>query len=530
MPVVYVGKEFFLKELRAYPSPALAFWRENFSNSLDAGADTVSVRVTGPENGIVQVIFSDNGCGMSKDVMENVFFALGRSTKDENSSGTGGFGRARIITLFAHESYAIRTQNLSVIGNGPEYTITEVSETVRGTQFVVNIDAGLWSKEHLLRMFRYFIDECDTLPAKVFLNGEEIIWKPVRGRWIRDLEYNGQKFATVSYAKTVPQQYANKAIIRVNGTAMFNRSLDIPGWVIINLVPEVSRKVLTSNRDGFAEGYQTIFTKLMNELASEKRTALRPKPERTFNLFEGSGFFSTYARTGSVAYDGARVAEPVRNPADFARIVRDAEERVLESFRTSDQSPATASDTDYRVLKTLQDASGRRAYSAAEFLPDIPVVFESSSQKMLERSKDFVPTNWKFRIVGGKPLWGDHGDIVRLYFAIKLIAEKALQQLADEGKISYVSWTVGFIFSDDLQGLCFDHPKGRIILINPVKENGTLKFRMPQKKDIIALVAEVIHEVTHIVAPYHDEDFANIQTELYAAINPWSLETEIKAL
>jgi hypothetical protein len=47
-----------------------------------------------------RVRFADDGTGMTRRTLEEVFFALGRTTKDGEDS-IGGFGRARIILCFA---------------------------------------------------------------------------------------------------------------------------------------------------------------------------------------------------------------------------------------------------------------------------------------------------------------------------------------------------------------------------------------------------------------------------------------------
>src|SRR5690606_26097931 len=85
----------------------------------------------------VSVRFRDYGTGMSRRVLEEVFFALGETTKNGTDS-IGGFGRARIITCFAQRAYRIRTRNLLVHGNAGEYRVEEVTDPVEGTEFVID--------------------------------------------------------------------------------------------------------------------------------------------------------------------------------------------------------------------------------------------------------------------------------------------------------------------------------------------------------------------------------------------------------
>ena len=60
-------------------------------------------------------MFHDDGPGMTREVLDNVYFAVGATTKS-GPTQIGGMGRARILTCFAIPSYRIRSHKYEVVG------------------------------------------------------------------------------------------------------------------------------------------------------------------------------------------------------------------------------------------------------------------------------------------------------------------------------------------------------------------------------------------------------------------------------
>lgn len=140
---LHVPKEFHVGERdRAYNNDwIMAFWREYFQNSTDAGSKNINITIgTGTPKGfhkndpsareITRVVFEDDGSGMPMDVVRHVYFSAGASTK-KGQDVIGGFGRARILQAFSQVRYSIRTQDLLVEGDGSEYKAYHVEEAVR---------------------------------------------------------------------------------------------------------------------------------------------------------------------------------------------------------------------------------------------------------------------------------------------------------------------------------------------------------------------------------------------------------------
>ncbi|TLX16985.1 ATP-binding protein [Rhizobium sp. MHM7A] len=133
---VTIHKSFFKKERDGFYSDwFLAFWRELFQNSVDAGSENIRIYLDQKEGrgsfgnyrsdppNVVRVVFADDGCGMSYDVLDDVYFAIGHTTKTADDGSVGGFGRARLMTCFSQDRYSILTQDNFVVGEGGDFDI-----------------------------------------------------------------------------------------------------------------------------------------------------------------------------------------------------------------------------------------------------------------------------------------------------------------------------------------------------------------------------------------------------------------------
>jgi hypothetical protein len=281
---------FFRNERDAYSDQGLATAREHIQNSVDAiinagraASGRIDINIEKLSDTCTRYEISDNGCGMTEEVIRNVFMQIGETTKSGNS--TGGFGRARILTHFSQFKYHIYTKNLHVVGKQDRYRVLPSAEYVDGCRMVVFVENKTrygWEIEWD-RKLRKFLSECQ-LRCSVFINGERFT------NW----NYKRRESGTLSFGR----YYINKSaeggrilrlVVRVNGTYMFEESISMEGQCILEINPEISRAVLTSNRDGITSQYLSEFRSLVSLLNFDSNSA--EKEEQEIIEVNGTGTF-----------------------------------------------------------------------------------------------------------------------------------------------------------------------------------------------------------------------------------------------
>ena len=138
---VRTPKEFYRSERDAFYSDwTIAFWREFFQNSVDAGAKNIAITISTEkargsfnldaenDDSVTRIVFDDDGRGMSAETLKDVYFAIGKSTKGTEEGSVGGFGRARLMTCFSQKRYSILTGDSFVMGDGPQYVLFPLRE------------------------------------------------------------------------------------------------------------------------------------------------------------------------------------------------------------------------------------------------------------------------------------------------------------------------------------------------------------------------------------------------------------------
>ena len=93
--------------------------KELIENSIDAGADTISVEIEG--GGINKIVVSDNGCGIEKDDLVTAFLPHATSkikdVEDLNSIETLGFRGEALASIASvcHITLTSKTENMTKI-------------------------------------------------------------------------------------------------------------------------------------------------------------------------------------------------------------------------------------------------------------------------------------------------------------------------------------------------------------------------------------------------------------------------------
>jgi hypothetical protein len=501
MPQITVPKEFFIKERRMYSNWQFAFWREFFQNSLDGGATRIDIVMNHEVDREVSIVFADNGCGMSRETLENVYFRLGATSK-EGDSFVGGFGRARILTCFSMQSYQIRTRNNLVVGDGGDYEISD-SANYDGTEVTVKIvDENYYDLNAAL--IEYL--RSSQMTCQVFVNHVRFNDWNHRRQLTRHLELNNQEFASVYVNKT--GGIKNTIFYRINGAVMFSEYIAAPCQVIVEIHNASSRQVLTANRDGMHSAYRTIVSRFTQELASETTSALQPRFKSKSAKIIGSGMFmSRCKKPQTVEPEGASIQSGASDT-----LIRTGD--VLQVSELIGAFPKNLFNTDLRVEVKASDYHGGRFVAN---LPDIYIVDDTINEKVRRVIDNYMPSNWvTLYRTNGKSI-NKGGTIYKVLMTWKLCCEFAMDSLLTAyPSLNQITWGIGWVFDDNALAIHKQIDYGHALLLNPVDSDGNLRFFLRSQKSQKEMMAIAKHEVAHVVESYHNESFAKILTTIDA--------------
>jgi len=504
MATVTVPAEFFRGELRVYGNWREAFARELLQNAVDAAPTRIDVAFT-TVDGHGRVTFSDDGCGMSRVVLEEVFFALGKTTKT-GADSIGGFGRARIIICFAQHRYQIRTGHLLVDGYGGEYTISESADYYAGTQFIIDVLDE--NTERIAYAFRSLLRTC-TLGVPVILDGVDAPRRamPARAaRVMRDGDANAWGRVYVTGGLGALQ-------VRVHGLTMFTRWLLSDDDIVLELEPARSRELLSASRDQLHDPFNQELDKFISDLTRNRRGALKA-PDRPLDLRVGGG--------GFLATDAAVLAEP--EPA-----IGTGEHGQLELSLPAPAAgtwvPVTAAnEAAYAHQEARRKADGTHRRFAE--LPshtlgfDVYLLADASDARVRKLARAWDPTGW------------DENNGLRrraLLTAWKSCVAYAMNLLVGvHPELGRVLWTVGWVFDTDVRGLHRSSGGGHILALNPVDGNDVTRYKITSRVDRQLMLSIALHEVAHVAVDGHDEKFAGVLTSLIGAVDPAAAERAMR--
>ena len=520
---IAVPKDFFKKERKnLYSNWALAFWREMFQNSLDAKATSVFIEMD-ESDGKIHLAFTDNGCGMDRETLEDVFFCLGATTKENENNSVGGFGRARILTCFAMDHYSIATGNLHVSGDGAYYEIFENTDNQRGTKFDIWIDDSTIDemKDELDNLINY-----SQMTCGVYYNGSKMKPGAYRNRFTKELS-----FGNIYLNKSKPSY--GRILVRVNGLHMFSMYTSYSKQVIVEIDPKSSRSILNANRDHFQYPYDEELQSFVRELSVDTLSALRPVRNK-------SAIFSTGKGNNRLIIPGkANLLTDNDHSMDDAESSGGKYDATMGSTYTdrsvssSHNAPRHINDWKNRILSNV-------------VVRDETCGFDTEIRNVIDH---YNPRNWYITRENGKTKFQGVNRL-KLLLAWEAACAEALKAFAiSQSENSFhalsLDWTVGWIFSTEINA-CYlrsevDRSTTHAFLLNPLSRSkseikncsradnpGSMKYSITNKQDWRALASRAAHEVTHVLYSQHDEQYARLLTEINAIMDYRAMEQNIK--
>lgn len=461
MKNIAIGPAFFQNEKRAYADWRRAIIRECLQNSSDSNNCTkIEFYVS---NDTISVF--DNGDGMSRETLENVFLILGETTKNDGDF-CGGFGIARNVVCFAQKSYTITSQDYICKGVGASYEIEDAPYN-RGCSF--EIETGEtntnWSE-----IIKEVLSLC-SLKQEVFLNGERISSAYHKGRFNRSFT-----FADVFVNKS---QKNNMIYVRSKGVWMFSVYTAAPVSVFVEIHPDHSKKVFNSNRDSLKYEFGKELDSFKDEIASETKSAFRDK-KRAFIMKMNNFSFSVKRK-----------------------ILKEISITTTGETNGNTDSYRFAGMGDYRLTASPQNLP---FWASDPTIKASIIVNEYNDAEVAAVVSKFDPVHFTGNENRYKLLKTWH---LILQFIIDIFAEKTNLEF---------NWGIGFLFTDDRAAECRIMDDVYYLLLNPITFGLKIKYSINKKPDLAELVSLAQHEVAHIASMRHDEVFANVLTDLNTAI------------
>jgi Histidine kinase-, DNA gyrase B-, and HSP90-like ATPase len=508
MPAITLSPSFFKNELRAYTNWRMAFWRELCQNSVDAKASTIWIDfedIVSTDAGTnttakdLRITFEDDGPGIDRPTLEETYFVVGETTKtgpDQNS--IGGFGRARIITCFAHKDFRIHTQKWLCQGTGTQYTIEEAPEPYEGCAITVTISPELATMEAMEYALRSYLKTCQ-LQTNVY----------IRGTRFKEWTYKNRLVGQLGFGKI----YLNKSkcsegvLVRVNGVQMFTRCTAATWQIVFEIDPDQSRRILTSNRDGLAGDAANELDRFIGKIWVNPVSAARNHHQNTTTIF-GSTVYEIYRaqkQQPAGAIDSSRspnseyTSPQTHNGNNFPE---------YNLFRT----PTTTGNPDPYNKNITPTTSNGNAHPEPNprfknlLSPTLSYVHtvDCSAPELLRAAKLFLP-NEISRI---------RSRLLHKWTDACAIAATELAQM--EG--TRFRFRTGFLFSEEDLGRCTLEGGIHALLVNPLNSEGLLSYKLSNRTDMAKLQAIAAHETLHMVESYHDERFAAKLTLLLGRI------------
>lgn len=512
---ITVDDDHYRNERNNYSSWDFAFWREFFQNSIDAYGEHIKIHHRPFKDGLILpdgkpqkgvfISFTDDGIGMNADTLRNVFFRLGATTK-KTSETIGGNGKARILTCFSNYSYGIRTQDCSVWGSGSFFEITENCPHFDGCEFWVDVDSrGKYGNVNLISSLINYLGysqmDCD-IESNIPEVDKFDNWLYKR-RHVRDLSFgavhvnrNGEK--------------RGELVVRVNGVPMFIKNHRADAQVVVELDPERNREILVSNRDSLHWKSESELDEFLQEIAIDRHAALRE-------------FFPIETTLGDS--QTATITYRKKQKSNIDADVRVSDDVYEEESEESDNEESEVSDTNVAVSSTYVSPSPNASNSLGKLgYESVGRGYRQSAKPFNEMIPSFVLYCDSDDSVQKKAMWlfnpnsgnGKYFGATKMKLALlwHIAVEAAIEAWLDEKQKDYVAWRSGFLFSTDTLAMHRCDNNIHQLLLRPVDNEGSIRYGLHNKEDLITILIFAVHEVTHMSQTYHDEDFTILSDRL----------------
>jgi hypothetical protein len=468
-----IPPEYFLKMAKHdYNSYREALPREFYQNSIDAGATKIEVTF---DEEAKTITITDDGWGMDKDVILNKLLVLGGSHKGEGA--VGAFGKAKEILFFSWLDYFIHSNEWVVKGQADSYSLDK-DEMFVGTKIVIHIQDDEWN-DYMKNQFANIASRIETR-CKIFVNGEEVETKYVKGKKIKETD-----FGTFYLQEGENDTFFH---VRINGIWMFSRYIEgnnLGGRLILEL-NKSSLECLTSNRDGMKYEFRQKLESTTNEMVVDSISFLKPEKKKIRKKLEGIGRVISRDKLKQKieTYIGAysSVSSPV---VSLISEMTGIPQEVLDSRMAE-------------INKSLYDE--QESLFWASYKPDFILTYEQGQSAEVDKFAHSKKAE-----------------------TIAMLWTETIKQVLIDNEMFSTEFTAGFCFEDSmLAGIENDDSGFPVIYLNPFeagKAVGLDSSNLLTKRSLLieSLRDRAIHELAHLTTNNHNEYFVREMARLRSA-------------
>jgi hypothetical protein len=482
---IKIGPSFFDKSKKDYAEWRWAWIRELAQNSIDCkGTTEIEFSFTLDPNGNTIAVCQNNGEPMDHNTLVNKFLSLGESGK--NFQGTvGGFGKAKELIAFCHESYKIHTGNLLVVGKGADYQLEEITEKCEGTITEVLMQGDQTAA--LTNALQKFAKHAQW-DGKLTFNGERLHTSQHKGTFRKHLPFG--------------RIYTNKSVIgivcRMHGIPMFIDQYSTQKGIIVELSSDSGER-LTSNRDMLQYTYRNQLAEFIKLLNLDERKALKTDdPEITH--YPGSK--CRLKRFGQTQRESASPSTP--QYAAEAVVSTGPQNAVSDDGQTFVRIHGTAA---LNMVPSLPLTT--TTYAAPINIPrnELGIDFYLRNETRLQVPEFYKPEKLSEYAAKLAQIWAN----------VLIVAHELVHKDAPS------SFSVGFVFSEDVEALYERRNSEVVYYLNPckiVQDSTSTRFKkrflLTEKERIISIA---VHELVHGLGfDYHDEEYCIKFTEMMGII------------
>lgn len=545
-PTIGIGADFFSTALRTYGDywPE-AWWREVVQNSVDAGAHQIDCAVETLPDGNVRASITDNGGGMSRDVLLDKFLVLGGTTKRATGGSTGGFGKAKELIILPFVKWEIHSRDTLVYSTNSviDYEV-ESAQYLSGTRVSVTMPPDQCTTAVHCRKY---LARCYLPRVRFTVDGDPYRESDLRpGEVLR--EWPGKAQVCYAAGNKRKARFPGEMLIRAKDASgrgsLFMWNVWVPSEIKGQLVVEVTGSTIELFNDSRQQwgdwDLRYAIEDFVRELSSDLTSALRAKVKKPEEyVFEGTegkfqaelGELREREEAALLESVGSGVAEGKQVAPQVAEFSAEQVGRLLEALGKFDTF------AEERGLKQPDAEGGPLKLSLT------PDVAEVMLKTVAVRGPNHVEAVTKqmawepdFRL---RSYMADYRIPKRFYpEQMSSPVRKLARYWAEMCRFVMMllgsdrPFGVGFLFDNgsehpegDMRGAEYEHETEREVggekvavdehwlLLNPFSDGASMKqlIKLSTQEDLNWIFAAAVHECTHMA------NNVSTHTELFAA-------------